>query len=91
MVYQPWGPQDHQYQLYHGKRGHGAEGDHHHLVRQNQFPGYQDYPVYGDRREEQDMLQVLGQETVSIFKEAFQPNSPRKKSKLSVTFAERFR
>jgi len=88
MVYQAWGPQDHQYQLYHGKRGH----DHHHLVRQNQFPGYQDYPAhhYGDWREEQDVLQVLGQETVSLFKEAFQSNSPRKKSKLSVTFAGRF-
>jgi len=99
LVYQAWhrGPHDHPLQyphhLYHGKRGHAAEGDHRHLVRQNQFPDYQEYPANncGDWRDEQDMLQVLGQETVSIFKEAFQNNSsPRKKSKLSVTFAERF-
>jgi len=107
VVYRPWpavllprrfqlGPQldPHDYHLYHGKRGHANEGDHHNFVRQKQFPGYQDYPEldaeYGCtewRDREEDIIEAFGDETSTLFKEAFQSRSPRKKSKLSVTFA----
>ena len=85
-------PDPHDYHLYHGKRGHANEGDHHN--RQKQFPGYQDYPgldaEFGCtewRDREGVILEAFGDETSNLFKEAFQSISPRKKSKLSVTFA----
>jgi len=79
----------HYHHLYHGKRGHAGEGEHHSLVRQNQFLGYQDYPQH-KWREDQCILHALGQDTVSIFQEVFHSNSPRKKSKLSLRFGDRY-
>ena len=107
MGYRPWPtvslprgfqlgphPDPHDYHLYHGKRGHANEGDHHNFVRQKQFPGYQDYPGLDAehgctewRDREGVSLEAFGDETSNLFKEAFQSRLPRKKSRLSVTFA----
>jgi len=77
--------------LYHGKRGHANEGDHHNFVRQKQFPGHQELDAeYGCtewRNREGDILETFGEETSNLFEEAFPSRSPRKKSKLRVRFA----
>jgi len=82
------------YHLYHGKRGHVNEGEYHNFVRQRQFPGYQDYPeldaVYGCKEwkdREGDIRKAFGYETSVLFQEVFQNRLPKKKPKLSVTFA----